>query len=72
MARATEGKSSVASEIKNILLHETQRRDARIIKSANADQQRIGLLLIKIPLGNDWVESTKKEEMENALLKELH
>jgi hypothetical protein len=72
MARALEGKTSVASEIKNILLRETQCRDARIIKSANADSQRIGLSMIKIPHGTEWVDITEKEEMENALLKELH
>jgi hypothetical protein len=71
MARASEGKTSVAVEIKNLLLRETQRRDSRIIKAANADQQRIGLSMIKIPHDHTWVEVTEKGEMENALLKEL-
>jgi hypothetical protein len=70
MARASEG-SSVAAEIKNLLLRETQCRDARIIKAANSDQQRIGLSVIKIKHGQDWVEITEKEEMEKALLHEL-
>jgi hypothetical protein len=71
MARASEGKSSVAAEIKQLRLREMQRRDARIIKAANADQQRIGLSMIKIQHDQAWVEITEKKEMETALLKEL-
>jgi hypothetical protein len=51
MARAKEGKTSIASEIKSIKLWETQRRDARIIKAAHAEQQRMGLSMIKIQQG---------------------
>jgi hypothetical protein len=71
IARAEEGKSSVASELKNILLRETQRRDARIIKSANGDQQRMGLSMVKTRKGEAWVEITEKRPMENALFREL-
>jgi hypothetical protein len=71
MARASEGKTSVAAEIKKLLVRETQRRDARIIKTATLDQQRTGLSMIKIRHAQDWAEITEKEEMEKALLKEL-
>jgi hypothetical protein len=71
IARAEEGKSSVASKLKNILLRETQQRDARIIKSANGDQQRMGLSMVKTREGDAWEEITEKRQMENALFREL-
>jgi hypothetical protein len=71
MARAQEGKTNIASEIKSLTLRETQRREARIIKAANAEQQRLGLSMIKVQQGNDWIELTEKTEMENALFREL-
>jgi hypothetical protein len=70
-ACAEEGKSSIASEIKNIMLREMQRRDARIIKNANADQQRMGLSMLKTREGDTWVEITEKSAMESALFREL-
>jgi hypothetical protein len=71
MARAKEGEMSIALEIKSIKLRETQRCDARIIKAANAEQQRMGLSKIKIQQGNEWIEITEKKEMESALFQEL-
>jgi hypothetical protein len=53
------------------MIRETQRREARIIKAANAEQQRLGLSMIKIQQGNEWIELTEKQEMEKALFQEL-
>jgi hypothetical protein len=71
MARAREGKTNIASEIKSLMIREMQRREARIIKAANAEQQRLGLSMIKIQQGNEWIELTEKQEMEKALFQEL-
>jgi hypothetical protein len=71
-ARAVEGKTSLASEIKQIKLREAQRRDARIIKAAKGDLQRSGLTMIKVRNGDDWVEITEKEKLEQALCNELY
>jgi hypothetical protein len=71
-ARAAEGNTSLASELKQLLLREQQRRDARIIKAASADVQRLALTMIKIKQGEEWVEITEKDAMEKALCHELH
>jgi hypothetical protein len=69
-AWAAEGKTSVASELRNIKLREAQRRDARLIKSVNGDSTRTGLYILRINDGQDWIEVTEKEDMEKALLRE--
>jgi hypothetical protein len=70
-ARAAEGKTSVAAEIKNIKLREARRRDARLIKFVNGDSIRTGLSILRINDRQDWIEVTEKKDMEKALLKEL-
>jgi hypothetical protein len=72
VARATQGNSSVAQEMKNILTREKQRREARIIKFSMAQRSRKGLSSIEVPnKHNGWTEISEQNAMEEALLQEL-
>jgi hypothetical protein len=70
-AKAETGNTSAAQELKNLVMREQQRRNARTIKFAIANQERKGLSSIEVLKNGEWVELTNQQEMEAALLKEL-
>jgi hypothetical protein len=72
VARTADGKTALAQEIKNLMVRESQRREARQIKFVLKPTNRRGLSSIEIQDGNgNWFEVTCKNEIEEALLQEL-
>jgi hypothetical protein len=71
MARSSEGRSSVAQEIKNLMVREQQRREARQIKYALQAQNRRALRSIEVLQSGQWVELDTRQDIETALLHEL-
>lgn len=71
-ARAAIGNTSAAQELRNMLMRERQRHDARQIKYAISNQERRGLQSIEV-LKSDgqWQELSAKQDIEHALLQEL-
>ena len=70
-ARAAVGNTSKEQELKNRMTREKQRKDARIIQRVNGNMRSGSLTSVVAPNNEgDWVEVTKKEEMEKALLQE--
>jgi hypothetical protein len=70
-ARIQDGQTSVAQEIKSLMLRERQRRDARQIKYALSHRSRRSLCSIEVQQSGQWVELDTRLEIEAALLKEL-
>jgi hypothetical protein len=71
-ARAAEGKTSLAQELRNLLTREQQRKDTRLIKQAMSGNQRKGLSSIEIQdHEGHWIEINDQQTIENELLKEL-
>jgi hypothetical protein len=71
-ARAAEGKTSLAQELRNLLMREQQRKDAQLIKQAMSGNQRKGLSSIEIQdREGHWIEINDQQTIENELLKEL-
>jgi hypothetical protein len=71
MARTAEGQTSVAQEIKNLMLREQQRREARQIKHALNAPTRRALSSIEVYRSGQWVELETRQDIESALLHEL-
>jgi hypothetical protein len=72
VARTADGKIALAQEIKNLIIRESQRREARQIKFVLKPTNHRGLSLIEIQDGNgDWFEVTNENDIEEALLQEL-
>jgi hypothetical protein len=71
-ARAETGNLSAAQEMRNLLLREKQRSDARQIKYAISSQERRGLHSIEIQNSDgQWQELSAKSDIEEALFREL-
>jgi hypothetical protein len=70
-ARIADGNTSIAQEIKNLILREKQRNDARQINYALKSSTRRGLGSIEILCNDKWVELTTRSEIESALLLKL-
>jgi hypothetical protein len=71
VARAEDGNTSVAQEIKNLTMRETQRREARQIKFILKPGNRKGLSSIEVQEAGEWIELTQQQDIEKALLREL-
>jgi hypothetical protein len=71
-ARANIGNVSAAQELRNMLMRERQRSDARQIKQVLSNQDRRGLHSIEV-LNKDglWQELSTQTDIEQALLEEL-
>jgi len=67
-----EGKNAVATEVKQLLQRESQRRDARLIRRLNGRPRSGGISFVIAPVGNngEWIEVSDKEGIERALLDE--
>jgi hypothetical protein len=71
-ARAETGNLSAAQEMRNMLLREKQRSDARQIKYVISSQERRGLHSIEIPTPDgNWQELSTQKDIEEALFQEL-
>ena len=70
-ARSASGNLSQAQEVKNLLSREEQQRAARIIRRVNGKLREGSLTSVVAPNFNgEWVEVTKKQEIEKALMEE--
>ena len=70
-ARADTNGLSAEQELRNLIHREHQRRNARMIKYTTRPSSLLGLSLLQVPIDNDVVEITKKEDMESHLFAEL-
>jgi hypothetical protein len=70
-ARATLSGLSPEQELQNMMSRETQRRDARLIRSVTNPSFRQGLSLIHVPQRGGIIEVDNKETMENILCDQL-
>jgi hypothetical protein len=71
MARTAEGQTSIAQEIKNLMLREQQRQEARQIKHALNAPTRRALSSIEVYRSGQWVELETRQDIESALLHKL-
>jgi hypothetical protein len=71
-ARAVQGKTEIAQELRNLITREQQRQAARAIKSCMKAVSRKGLSSIEVQdQHGEWKEITDQESIEKELLKEL-
>jgi hypothetical protein len=71
-ARADAGNLSAAQELRNMLMRERQRSDARQIRNAIANTDRRGLHSIEVLDSNgQWRELSAQKDIEQALFREL-
>jgi hypothetical protein len=71
-ARASAGKLGIAQEIKNLMVRERQRYEARVIQNTLKAKNRRALSSVEIlDASGNVLEFTSQTQMEEALLKEL-